>query len=305
MKQAIITGSTGLIGSVLVRHLISAGVEVLCLGKSELKDSEVLSLFGKKAIYHVCLMKNISNLQKLIKQINFHVGSECVFFHFAWGSETGLTSGSLQDQMENAIASAISVKVAKSLGCSKFVSSGSLEETFIEEFLSKRTQHYESMQTNYGLAKIASRDMCRMTAYLEKIDYVHTRLSAPLSPDLSQKSYIAKTLLTILEGKDYQPPKNKRFFDFISTKEIPLAFELIGKYGKNKSDYFIGTGHPVTLEHYFNYFKRQADGLEHKLVETSVSYDLLKVFNISNLEVDTGFKSQINSLEIVKFRNKK
>lgn len=305
MKQAIITGSTGLIGKALTKHLISIGIEVLCLGRRELKDAEVLSIFGAQTPYLKCLMDNIKNLPQILNQTNFQVRSECVFFHLAWGSESGLTSGSLQEQMENAISSAIAVKVSKSIGCSKFITSGSLEETFIEEFLSKQTKLYESPQTNYGLAKIAARDMCKMTAYLEKIDYVHSRLSAPLSPDLSQQSYIAQTLSSILEGKDYDYPKNKRFFDFISTTEVSLAFELIGKHGKNKSDYFIGSGQPVTLADYFNNFKLQKDGLKKTLSEISISDSLSKVFNTFNLEVDTGFKSQINSFEIVKFGNEK
>ena len=43
----------------------------------------------------------------------------------------------------------------------------SLEETFVERCLSFDSPH-TSGQTNYALAKLAARDLCKITAYLEK-----------------------------------------------------------------------------------------------------------------------------------------
>lgn len=303
MNHAIITGSTGLIGSELARHLISKNIEVLCIGKRKLTNNEIISIFGKKITYIPCMMQNIEELIDFIKHKNYKVGDKCSFFHFAWGGKTGLTTGSLKDQMENATSSAIAIKVAKKLGCSKFITSGSLEETFIEEFISSKSNKFESMQSNYGLAKIACRDMCNITAYIEKIDFIHTRLSAPLCPFLDQKSYIANTLKKILNNEEYDQPKNRKLFDIISTKDVSLAFELIGKNGRNKSNYFIGTGYPITLSNFFKNFEQKIK--ENKLIikEDTITYETKKLFNVSKIYEETGFKSEIDIYDIIHNRS--
>ena len=170
------------------------------------------------------------------------------FFNFAWSGHSNLTNGDINDQLESAYYSSEAVKIAKKIGCSKFVNVGTLEETFAENHLknSKRSS-FETSQFNYTIAKLASRDMCKITAYLEKIDYIHTRLSLPLDQTLSRGSYVSRTLKNIKKKITYIKPKNKRLFDIIFLDDVSRAYYLIGKYGKDKSDYFIGTSKPVLL----------------------------------------------------------
>ena len=145
--------------------------------------------------------------------------------------------------------------------------------------------------------------MCKITSYIEKIDYIHTRLSAPLSPQLNQKSFIANTLKKIIKGEDYEAPKNTRPFDIISTQDVCLAFELIGKNGKNKSDYFIGTGNPVTLLNFFRQFERMLRENKLKKSDDFMSEETKKMFDVNNLFLETGFKSQIDINHIVDTRS--
>ena len=88
-----------------------------------------------------------------------------------------LTDGSFDDQLSNVVNSANAVKCAKLMGCSKFVNCGSLQETFIEDFVDQHNNEFKLEQINYSSAKLASWKICNITSYLEKIDYVHTRLS--------------------------------------------------------------------------------------------------------------------------------
>ena len=64
MKKAIITGSTGLVGSCVARKLMSCGVEVLCLGRQKLTGEETISFFGEKTKYISLEMSQISDLEK-------------------------------------------------------------------------------------------------------------------------------------------------------------------------------------------------------------------------------------------------
>ena len=113
------------------------------------------------------------------------------FLSFCMGGVDRLTDGNIEDQLKNVTFSANAIKVAKKIGCLKFVNSGTIEETYAEWHLNNKSK-YNSSQANYAMAKLAARDMCKMVAYLEKIDYVHTRLSVPLSPDLTKGGYVRK-----------------------------------------------------------------------------------------------------------------
>ncbi|MFO8162963.1 MAG: NAD-dependent epimerase/dehydratase family protein, partial [Desulfatiglandales bacterium] len=200
MKKAIITGATGLIGSALARYLFKKGIDVLCLGRKNLNDSEKSSLFGSEDINYLAIeMEDIISLPDEIERMNWTPGDFCVFYNFAWGGRERLTDGEFKDQFINAIYSSNAVLSAKYLGCQKFVNVGTVEESFAELFLKDKDENksYNSTQSNYALSKLASRDMCKMISYLEKIDYVHTQLSVPLDSTLSKGGYISSVLAKI------------------------------------------------------------------------------------------------------------
>ena len=140
-------------------------------------------------------MEDILLLPEKIKKNNWDPEEECVFYNFAWGGDEKLTDGSFQAQFNNATFSANALLAAKKkkIGCSKFINVGTMEETFAENYLKNPTNVSppNRSQINYTCAKLASRDMCKILSYLEKIDYIHTRLSVPLSQSLDKGGYIS------------------------------------------------------------------------------------------------------------------
>ena len=109
----------------------------------------------------------------------------------------------------------------------------------------------------------------------------------------------ANTLKKIIAGQTYEAPKNTRPFDIISTAEVALAFELIGKNGKNKSDYFIGTGKPIKLLNFFENFEQSVKNNKVEKFENVMTEEIKKMFNVNNLYLDTGFKSKIDIYDII------
>jgi len=290
MKKAIISGASGLVGKSVVRYLSSKGIDVLCLGRQYLTSEDINEYFGEGVKYIQLDMENISRLPDKINNLNWSAGNNCVFYNFAWGGSKGkgLTEGGLEDQLRNAISSSLAVKSAKKIGCSKFINSGTLEETYAEWHLGNDLP-YSSAQGDYAIAKLASRDMCRIIAYLERIDYIHTRLSVPLSPDLSVGGFISKTLKKIENKENYEPAKNNQLFDIISINNVAKAYHLIGLYGKNKANYFIGSGKPTKLNHYFENFRKARLGIPIEEQDYSSSSEILSFFNTEELQADTGF----------------
>ena len=102
MKKAIITGSTGFIGSAFVEFLVSKGIDVLAIGRKDLNDvSKIRRKRIKDATYLNLDMKNISKLSEKISEIKWSVGDDCVFFNLAWGGETKLSDLNIHSQMQN------------------------------------------------------------------------------------------------------------------------------------------------------------------------------------------------------------
>ena len=298
MKTAIVTGSTGLLGRALVKFLFSQNIDVLCLGRKKLKISDMMSIFGKKVNYIKLPMEKIDNLKQEMINLNWKPKSNCVFYNFAWSGNKSLTDGNFQSQLDNAIYAAKSIKIAQKIGCIKFINSGTLEETFAEKHLKDKIKlPFKSSQLNYTIAKLAARDMCKIISYLKKIDYVHTRLSLPLSPNLNNESYVTKTLRNILKKKTYTPPTNKRLFDIIFVDDVAEAYYLIGLHGKNKKDYFIGTSKPVTLNEYFNIIKKNFAREKVKKI-SKLKNTASSLFSINELQNDTGFKPKTNCFNI-------
>lgn len=298
MEKAIITGATGLVGAAVAKYFSSLGIEVLCLGRQTLSQQDITKNFGENSRYLMLAMEDIGSLAELFDLIKWSTGTECVFFNFAWQGDKKLTDGNFEEQLNNAIYSAESVRIAKKLGCVKFVNVGTIEETIIERCINSNYAP-PTNQIDYALAKLASRDMCKMIAYIEKINYVHTRLSVPLASDFSRGTYIAATLKKIIEGKPYDKPLNKQLFDIIFIEDVAKAYYLIGAKGKNKADYFIGTSKPATLEEYFEKCSCIVNGNYSKKVEIDSSIDA-ELFDTEMLYQDTGFIVSTEFIDMVK-----
>jgi nucleoside-diphosphate-sugar epimerase len=164
--------------------------------------------------------------------------------------------GTIENQLFNVTYLANSVKIASQLGCCKFINSGSIEESFAEEYLknSWQSKNFNSNNGNYAVSKIASRNMCKLLAYLNKIDYVHTRISAVIDRDFIGKGYIPTVFKKIINNESFEKPINEGLFDIIDIEDLANAYYLLGINGRNKIDYFIGSGSPQKLVDYFDCF---------------------------------------------------
>ena len=302
MKKAIITGANGLVGMSVAKHFSSLGIEVLCLGRQILSPEDISRHFGVGSSYLRLAMEDMASLVERVELMAWSPGAECMFFNFAWRGDKKLTDGSFGEQLSNAVHAAEAVRSAKELGCIKFVNAGTIEETFVEQSLDGVSEHpYQSAQSDYALAKLASRDICKMVSYLEKIDYVHTRLSVPLSPDLSRGTYVAATLKKIVEGKPYEGSTNKQLFDIVFIDDVVRAYHLIGLSGKNKADYFIGTSNLVTLGQYFEMFERIvssncSDETDIGVAASLGSFDTETLFRDTGFVATTRFEDMIKNL---------
>lgn len=293
MKKAIVAGANGFVGSAVATHLQSQGIEVVALSRS------VRAFETRDYPFLVYDKDNPTKIESDLHNLNWDVDASTVFFNFSWGGKETLTDGSLQDQLRNVENSVEAVKVAKKLGCSKFVNCGTQEESFLEESLKNPALDFKLTQINYAIAKLASRDYCKYTAYNLKIDYVHTRLSVPVSRNLERENYIESTIRDIVAGKTYKTPENSNIFDVVSIDDVAEAYLRIGLHGENQSNYFIGSGQPNKLAEYFSYVELVINGVEVPRISSLESIER-NFFDTSVVEKDTGYVARIDFRENLK-----
>lgn len=299
MKKAIISGSTGNVGKALVQLLHNKGIQVLCLGSKSLTEVETTKPFGIDAKYLQTPMSGIRSLCTQIERLGWDPGDSCVFFNFAWRGESALTDGTFETQLKNSIYSAHAVEAASQIGCSKFINAGTLEETFMEDWLKCTNTPPPTRQANYALCKLISRDMSTIASYLRKIDYIHTRLSVPLNFNLSGSSYIPTTLRKIIAGETYNTPLSSNYFDIISTDDVATAYMLIGLHGKNMANYYVGASRPATLSYHFAFINEVlTKNYRVNFAELSSSIDGADHFDTSKLSNDTGFAPSTSFAEL-------
>lgn len=253
MKQAIVTGATGFIGSKFVEYLISMNINVLALGRKiydEVAESKKKNLYG--STYIQLDMADISLLSNEIKKCKWDLGSDCVFFNLAWGGEDGLSDLNVQAQLKNAIWSVAALEQAAKVGCSRFIQVGTMEEAFTHRYL--ELDHHINREYNrhviYSLAKISAKYALKIKASHMEMDFIYVLHSHVMGPDDDKDSFLQVTLQKLIKGDDLNFSSGHQYFDVISLDDCVLGYYLICQKGRANEEYWVGSGEPRRLREY-------------------------------------------------------
>lgn len=288
MNQAIVAGATGFIGSKLVERLLASDVKVFAIAR----DPQKYALYTNRRVSYIyadLLGAPLNDMMDLFSQHNL---SNATFYNLSWHSSSTLISGSLEDQIKNVAISSLLVKLASSLGCSKYIDSGSQLESLLlyNENINSETFVFDDPHKSYILAKLFAHDIALLESYLNKIDYIHTRFSVAVEPDFSGPGYISDTIRRIIAGQQYYPPLSDLPYDLVSVNQIVEAYCMIGQNGKNKANYLLSAHFPVTLSSLFGAIKEKSPAV--------ISYQHTSLFDDKTFdkEFSYSFGSPIASL---------
>jgi nucleoside-diphosphate-sugar epimerase len=113
MKNVIITGADGFVGSYTVAHFIKEGCNVLALDMGA-EHRRLQSC--NQLTYMQCDITDINCMLAKIEKDKYDT-----FVHFAWAGSAGEARIDYNLQMQNALNTVECMKVAKELGCTRFV----------------------------------------------------------------------------------------------------------------------------------------------------------------------------------------
>ncbi len=287
MKTAIITGANGFIGSALIRELLKHNVFIWALDRQECNNNIPNN---KNIIFVPFELSNIMSLQKFIPKDSYDI-----FYHLAWSGSAGLARSDTALQLNNAQWSVEAMRLAKELGCKRFLGAGSIMEH--ETIAAVYTQgNKPGLGYIYGGGKLIAHTMCKSVASDIGIDLIWPKITNAYGIGEQSPRLINSTIRKILNNESPKFTSGTQIYDFVYIDDVARAFYLIGENGKPFHDYLIGSSNARPLRDFLLEMKSiLAPNLEFIFGDipfTGVNLNP-EQFDCTQTEIDTGFRAEV------------
>lgn len=239
MKNVIVTGANGFLGSTFINKLVDSGIRVLAIDvsfePSHLPDTDLITT----------LETFITGVDDLVAKVP--KGEYDAFYHFAWAGVNGAVKANLIAQIKNIEMAAICMTVCKQIGCKKFLCAGTIAEQSVNSlpFLEKT-----SGGMMYGVAKHCTHLM--LENFSKNIDqpFVWMQLSNIYGPGNKTGNLVSYTLGELFAGNSPAFGPANQPYDFVSVADTIEAIKRLGEKDTPKNVYYIGSGRPRLLKEY-------------------------------------------------------
>lgn len=291
MKKVIVSGANGFVGSALVKELVANGIEVIALdmeGHSNNLPESSLVTFYPFSLHHVMDMKDVIKEQDID-----------TYYHLAWEGSAGPARADTYLQLQNAQWTVESLRLAKELGCKRFVNAGSIMEleTMRAVF---NAGNKPGLGYIYGSGKLVAHAMCKSVAADIGIDLIWAMITNAYGVGERSPRMVNTTIQKCIRGEAPQFTAGTQNYDFVYIDDVARAFRLIGENGKPFCEYLIGSSQAKPLKEFLLEMKAaiapELDFIFGDIPFTGINQPL-EEFDCSKTEADTGFRAQISFSE--------
>lgn len=237
MKNVIVTGGNGFIGSSLIKKLVANGIRVVAVDITfqgeRLSESELITKIES------CV--DASLVEKL------PVEEYDAFYHLAWKGVNGADKANPSVQLANIQMAIDCADICKKLNVKKYLCAGTVAEnaTFSLPNLEKT-----SGGMMYGVAKHACRlileDYCKNIGQ----QFVWMQFSNIYGVGNKTGNLVSYTLGELMTGNEATFGPALQPYDFIYVDDLIEAVYRLGEKETNKAFYYIGSGSPRQLKEY-------------------------------------------------------
>lgn len=168
MKKVIVTGATSFLGRNVIRELSKKDYMVYAFCRKSSSMVKTLAEIENVQIVY----GDLSNIKETIVA---QVDSADIFVHFAWDGSGRLGRADGNVQQKNAEYAIDALRVAKQLGCSKFIFPGSQAEYGVRHDIMRETDECHPISA-YGKAKLLFQDIAEEQVDLSDIELIHLRI---------------------------------------------------------------------------------------------------------------------------------
>jgi len=293
MQKIVITGATGMIGAALARCAVKDGIDVLCVVR---KDSDRLSNIPQSELVKVeyCDINEYRNLNLS--------GIYDVFYHLAWEKTFVASRDDVDTQVDNVQYTLDAVRLAKRLGCKKFIGAGSQAEYGIAtEPLKPETP--VNPQSGYGIAKYAAGKLSRLHCSQLGLQFNWVRILSVFGPLDGAHTLIMYAINELRAGRSPELTKCEQIWDYLYCDDAARALLAIGKNGIDGKTYPLGSGNGRKLSEYLESLRDVVNPkgvLQFGKKDYYPHQPMYLCADISELTNDTGWKPEVSFEEGVR-----
>ena len=288
MTKVIVSGANGFVGGALTRELIANGIKVVALDmeghNNNLPESDLVEFYPFS-------LDNAEELQERLADRDFDT-----FYHFVWAGSAGPARADTALQLKNAQWTVDCLRLAKKLGCTRFVNAGSIMEleTIKAVF---NPGNKPGLGYIYGSGKLVAHTMCKSVAADIGIDLVWAMITNAYGVGERSPRMVNTTIQKCIRGEAPQFTAGTQNYDFVYIDDVARAFRLIGENGKPFNEYLIGSSNAKPLKEFLLEMKAaiapELDFIFGDIPFTGVNQPL-EDFDCSKTEQDTGFRAEIS-----------
>lgn len=250
MKMAIVTGATSCVGIALINELIENGYGVTAVIRPGSNRAKVLRNECNNADIVECDISEIKYLKNLIcSRGRDEVFDYDVFYHVGWSSDFEYPRYNLQGQMKNVEYTLDAMRVAKEMGCKKFLGVGSQAECgLVDRPISSKTS--DDPITAYAKAKCESYRRCSELSEELSIEFYWPRLLSAYGPFDRPKTLVMSCIDACINHKEIALSGAEQIWDYVYVNDVAKALRLIVEKGKPKKKYSVASGIGRPLKDY-------------------------------------------------------
>ena len=286
MKNVIVTGASGFIGTTLVNELLRREYKIVAIDRRFTDDF----LNNPNITCIDATDKNVFDLKKEIPVKEY----DC-FFHLAWAATSGPGRADYNVQLDNVKMACDYVKLCSEIGCRRIVYASSINEMETYEYLQSDDIEPAGGYI-YGTGKLAAHLMGETVAKLNGVEFIPVIITNIYGVGERSARMIYTSLVKLINGERASFTAGYQTYDFIYITDAINSIVEVAEKGKAFNRYYIGSGEPKPLREYLLEMRDiVAPGAELGLGDfefrgIDISYDQ---FKLNKVEEDTGYKNQI------------
>ncbi|MBT2537829.1 NAD-dependent epimerase/dehydratase family protein [Arthrobacter sp. ISL-69] len=294
--RVLVTGGAGTIGSTIVDHLITAGVEQVAVLDNLVRGRRA-NLDGAVATGRVELVEGDLRDRDLVHDLTR--GKDIVFHQAAiritqCAEEPRLALEVLVDGTFNVFEAAADHGVGKLVAASSASVYG-----MAEDFPTTERHHHHNNDTFYGAAKSFNEGMARSFRAMTGLDYVLLRYFNVYGPRMDVHGLYTEVLVRWMERiADGLPPlifgDGRQTMDFIYTRDVARANILAAGSGVREGVYNVASGEETSLLELAEALLRAMDSdlqVEHG-PDRAINGVVRRLADISAARLDLGFAAE-------------
>lgn len=288
-KNIIISGASGFIGRALVKYLNNLEYSVICLVH---KKENLISLNNVSS-----KLFSLDDVSSLLTEIPHQ--KDAIFLHLAWCGSIGKERGDPFLQLKNVNQSLQLLKIAKEIGCQRFIFVSSIAENESYRITTENCGEIDS-HFFYGAAKLSTRMFLEIYAKELNIEFINAKLCNVYGIGDYSHRMLNSTLIKCINRETLCFTSGVQNYDFVYIDDVVKALKLIIEKGKASSKYTIGSGRPRKLKDFLTELNINLfPGIKFTYGNVpfkGVNLDLTN-FSIEELSRDTGYSPAINFIE--------